>query len=283
MSAVAELMPETIARLSPADVGRNYAAVAGLLREPVARMGRLGLDAVVSCLHAGTMHAFAAWDRGDIEAVCVGQFMNYPRRRVLALPYVSDPTPERFDAEVSAWARANGAAEVEAYIAADAEIPDGWQLAWRTIRRPVAYPPPDAPLSDVSVVSVPTAWAMRLADEITVMLGACAAETRGRYKPGDIVAEILSGRMHLWVAGRDGFPFAMAAGLAVRFDGHGIYAMPFLGGTGLKSWLAMQPVIMQAAAEAGCDALEGYDARGGAWARVLRDWTVKHLTIVRPL
>lgn len=78
---------------------------------------------------------------GEIEACCVTQIQNYPRRRVCQMPFIAGGKMRDWlsmEAFICEWAKSKGCSQLEGF-ARDGwlRVLKNWRKVWTTIRRDI--------------------------------------------------------------------------------------------------------------------------------------------------
>lgn len=115
--------------------------MAGPLLEPaIARSyGHNDIWSVTADLLNGNTQLWIAYRNQQVVAALIGHFTNFPLMRVYTLQFLGGKIRENwlhFETEISAWAKARGAVEMDAY-ARDGWMPDiaDWQKGGRYVRK----------------------------------------------------------------------------------------------------------------------------------------------------
>lgn len=115
--------------------------------------------------------------------------------------------------------------------------------------------------------------------KILPLLTPAVERSDGRYEPGDVIALILQGVMTLWASiDDDGAIEAVCVTQILHFPRARVLSMPFLGGKNIGRWRSFEGELIDWARKQGCTQIEGYDARNGAWARLL-GWNRRYIAI----
>ena len=120
-------------------------------------------------------------------------------------------------------------------------------------------------------------------DEVRPLIEPAVALTDGAWEIWDVLNRLICNEADLWIIRRDGKIDGCCVAMIINYPSKRIYALPIIGGSGLKDWLQFEHVIGDWAKTQGCVAMEGCDARNGAWGRVLPGWHKVHTTIRRNL
>lgn len=119
--------------MTPQDVLANMDAVVACIEPAVKRSnGRYQTGDVIALVLQNTMRCWASVGE-NIEAVAITQFLNFPRVRVLSMPFVGGRNMDQwfgFMDEVIIWAKDQGCTQIETYDARGG----AWQrkLGWDT-------------------------------------------------------------------------------------------------------------------------------------------------------
>jgi hypothetical protein len=119
--------------------------------------------------------------------------------------------------------------------------------------------------------------------EVKPLLEPAVYLTNGSWLITDVLSRLISNDADLWIIRQDGEITGACVAMATSHPSKRIYSLTFIGGVGLRDWLKYEEVIGDWAKVQGCTAMEGCDARGGAWARVLPHWQKAHTIIRRDL
>lgn len=98
-------------------------------------------DVIARCLD-GTMQMWASVNDKEIESVCVTQFLNFPRARVVSMPFVGGQNIKnwlKFSEDIIKWAKERGATQIEGYDCRNGawlRVTD-WQEKYITIGKPI--------------------------------------------------------------------------------------------------------------------------------------------------
>ena len=130
---------------------------------------------------------------------------------------------------------------------------------------------------------VPWREVVNLWSEVRPLLEPSVNLTDGAWVISDVLNRLISDDADLWIIRHDGKIQGCCVAMITDHPSKQIYAMTFIGGTGLRDWLQFEDVIGDWAKSQGCAAMEGCDARGGAWARLLPHWRKAHTVIRRDL
>jgi hypothetical protein len=104
------------------------------------------------------------------------------------------------------------------------------------------------------------------------------------YGLDHVYSQIRSKDAQLWAWIERGEVSACFVGMVCIRPNRKIYAVPLIGGRGLKAWRRGADGALGAFAKSrGCDRMEGYDVRGGAWLRALVGWKKIAIVIRREL
>lgn len=103
--------------------------------------GRWDVWAVIAHLLQGHMVLWISVRDGKPEAAMVTRIIDYPKMRVLSLPYLGGRARQnwlRFEPQIIAYAKANGCQELEGYARPGfRRVLKDWLFSWTFIRKPL--------------------------------------------------------------------------------------------------------------------------------------------------
>lgn len=103
--------------------------------------GHTDIYHVIAKLLNGAMQLWISIRDDRVECAMVGYFINYDCMRVYSIPFLGGRAREnwlRFEPEITAWAKANGASEFETYARKGwLRVLKGWTVSWIHIRKPL--------------------------------------------------------------------------------------------------------------------------------------------------
>jgi hypothetical protein len=103
------------------DVMQNITEILYLLTPAVDRSrGRYQPGDVIALILQGQFTLWGSVNGDKLEAVCVAQILNFPRARVLGLPFIGGRNMVhwlRFEKEITEWAKSQGCTQIEGYDA----------------------------------------------------------------------------------------------------------------------------------------------------------------------
>lgn len=116
--------------------------VAPLLEPAIERsQGRWDLYSVIGHLMLGQMHLWISIKDGEIDAACCTRIVDYPKIRVLSLPFLGGKVWRNwmhFQEQLGAWGRAHGCKEMEGYARKGfARVLTDWEFSWTFIRKAI--------------------------------------------------------------------------------------------------------------------------------------------------
>jgi hypothetical protein len=89
----------------------------------------------------GQMHLWISVNNGVIEAAACTRIIDYPKMRVLSLPFLGGKVLQNwlhFQAQLEAWGRAHGCKEIEGYARKGfRRVLADWKFGWTFIRKPL--------------------------------------------------------------------------------------------------------------------------------------------------
>lgn len=103
--------------------------------------GRWDLWSVVAHLLNGHMALWISVNEGKPEAAMVTRVVDYPKLRVLSLPFLGGKAMENwmhFEPQIMAYGKSLGCAEMEGYARAGFKrVLNDWFFGWTFIRKPL--------------------------------------------------------------------------------------------------------------------------------------------------
>lgn len=103
--------------------------------------GRWDIWSVAAQLLLGHMHLWISVENGKPEAAMVTRFVDYPKMRVLSIPFLGGKAMDnwmQFEPQISTWGKAQGAVELEGYARAGFKrVLKDWVFGWTFIRKPL--------------------------------------------------------------------------------------------------------------------------------------------------
>lgn len=104
--------------------------------------GRWDLWSVIGGLLSGQMQLWVSLNDGKPEAAMVTRVVDYPKLRVLSLPFLGGSGMRnwlKFEPQIMAFAKAHGCKEMEGYARLGFKrVLKGWIFSWSFMRRPLA-------------------------------------------------------------------------------------------------------------------------------------------------
>lgn len=103
--------------------------------------GRWDLWTVVAGLLGGQLHLWISLDDGKLEAALITRVVDYPKMRVLSLPFLGGKAMEKwlhFQAQIEEFGRSQGCKEIEGYARAGfRRVLKDWLFSWTFIRKAI--------------------------------------------------------------------------------------------------------------------------------------------------
>ena len=131
------------------------------------------------------------------------------------------------------------------------------------------------------LILVPIADVLRAMEVAGPMLEPAIKQSDGRWGLYDVIALLLQGHMHLWLACNES---GIVAAMVTRFIDYPrlrTCGLLFIGGKGMRAWLEHEDTVAEWAKGQGCSELEGYARKG--WLRVLPHWKPSWTFITRKI
>jgi hypothetical protein len=124
--------------------------------------------------------------------------------------------------------------------------------------------------ADTTLVQVPIKDVMYLMPDIGPMLEPAIDRSDGRWTLYDVLALILQGQMHLWIAHDNEKVIAAMVTRFVDYPRLRSLGLMFIGGSMRKMWLGHEDEVIEWARANNCTQMEGYARKG--WLRILPHW-----------